>query len=555
MPKRKRCVSDRDKKLLKLKHKIRKLERQRRHRSPSSSGSNSPSSQNSRSPLSSREVSPDRNGLSGVHKDPAKTYRRRIRVLSSSDEEFYIEGERQRGGNNEDGEDQDPLDQNLLELLGPNVSLNEVKGSNIQKDLAVRWEAILRQGVSIEDKNSIINDYPIPENCQALNPPRLNRIVSAAITDSTTRRDIKLSLNQTQIGAAVSAVGIAITALLKDKKEEHKSIIKQLSDAGRLMADLFYNQSQCRRELLLFNLNKDLKETLEKTEPSSWLFGDNLEEEIKTTKTLQRTSEELKQSSSKPKKISRSLNLKSLSRPNSGLTRGRQNQYNPSQRSAGYNPRHYQRQYNNQHNTTFYNRRQQEKKNRRALEKRQVPNEALDICMASVTNSTLKQYNSALKLWWEYCIDNNLEIFSVTQIDVLKFLSSQFHRGCSHGTLSSYRSAIGQITGEEVLQGLLLKRFFKGIYNLRPNQPKYDSIWDPSIVLDFIEKWNNDTLNLRDLTFKLTILLLLSTGQRVQTIANIEVFNIVNSSDGISIKIPLLKNPIKMLHLNLFLDG
>nr|CAH7744531.1 unnamed protein product [Callosobruchus chinensis]CAH7758161.1 unnamed protein product [Callosobruchus chinensis]CAH7759503.1 unnamed protein product [Callosobruchus chinensis] len=158
--------------------------------------------------------------------------------------------------------------------------------------------------------------------------------------------------------------------------------------------------------------------------------------------------------------------------------------------------------------------------------------------MASVTNSTLKQYNSALKLWWEYCIDNNLEIFSVTQIDVLKFLSSQFHRGCSHGTLSSYRSAIGQITGEEVLQGLLLKRFFKGIYNLRPNQPKYDSIWDPSIVLDFIEKWNNDTLNLRDLTFKLTILLLLSTGQRVQTIANIEVCNIVNSSDGISIKIP-----------------
>nr|CAH7764024.1 unnamed protein product [Callosobruchus chinensis] len=292
MPKRKRCVSDRDKKLLKLKHKIRKLERQRRHRSPSSSGSNSPSSQNSRSPLSSREVSPDGNGLSGVHKDPAKTYRRRIRVLSSSDEEFYIEGERQRGGNNEDGEDQDPLDENLLELLGPNVSLNEVKGSNIQKDLAVRWEAILRQGVSIEDKNSIINDYPIPENCQALNPPRLNRIVSAAITDSTTRRVIKLSLNQTQIGAAVSAVGIAITALLKDKKEEHKSIIKQLSDAGRLMADLFYNQSQCRRELLLFNLNKDLKETLEKTEPSSWLFGDNLEEEIKTTKTLQRTTKE-----------------------------------------------------------------------------------------------------------------------------------------------------------------------------------------------------------------------------------------------------------------------
>lgn len=158
--------------------------------------------------------------------------------------------------------------------------------------------------------------------------------------------------------------------------------------------------------------------------------------------------------------------------------------------------------------------------------------------MASVTNSTLKQYNSALKFWWKYCIDNNLDIFSVTQTDILKFLSIQFHRGCSYGTLNSYRAAIGQITGEEILQGLLLKRFFKGIYNLRPNQPKYDSIWDPSIVLDFIGNWNNDSLNLRDLTFKLTILLLLSTGQRVQTIANIEVCNILYSSDGISIKIP-----------------
>nr|CAI5852147.1 unnamed protein product [Callosobruchus analis] len=190
-----------------------------------------------------------------------------------------LKGERQRGGNDEDGEDQDnqdPLDEILLELLGPHVSLNEVKRPNIQKDLAVRWEAILRRAVSIEDKNIIINDYPIPKNCQALSPPRLNRIISAGITDSTTRRDIKLSLNQTQIGAAVSAVGIAIITLLKDKNEEHKSIIKQLSDASRLMADL--------------NLGKN--------EASSWFFGGNLQEETKTTKTLQVPAFKLKKFSS-----------------------------------------------------------------------------------------------------------------------------------------------------------------------------------------------------------------------------------------------------------------
>ncbi|CAH1955074.1 unnamed protein product [Acanthoscelides obtectus] len=369
MPKRRRCGSDVDKKLLNLKHKIRKLEEQRRHCSrrsfsPSSSGSNSPSSQFSRSPRSSRRVSPHHGGLLGVCKNPGENYRCHIRVLSSSDEESDTE-DTQRGGDNEDQESQDPLDENILQLLGPNVAHKELEGSNIQKDLALRWEAILKQGLSMEDKNTIINGYLIPKNCQAFYPLKLNKIVSDAITHSVIRRDIKMSLNQTQIGAAASAVGLAVTTLLKEKTEEHSSIIKQPSDAGRLMADFFNSQSQCRRELLLYNLNKDLKDTLEKSELSSWLFGDNLEEEIKTSKTLQRTSEELRQSSFKTKKVFRPLNLKSLSRPNNGLTRGRQNHYNPSQSSMGDNPRHHQPQsYRNQYNRHFHNNRQKEKRRR-----------------------------------------------------------------------------------------------------------------------------------------------------------------------------------------------
>ncbi|CAH2004383.1 unnamed protein product [Acanthoscelides obtectus] len=128
-----------------------------------------------------------------------------------------LKKERQRGGDNEDQESQDPLDENILQLLGPNVAHKEVKGSNIQKDLALRWEAILKQGLSMEDENTIINGYPIPKNFQAFNPPKLNKIVSAAITDSVIRRDIKMSLNQTQIGAAASAVGLAVTTPLKEK--------------------------------------------------------------------------------------------------------------------------------------------------------------------------------------------------------------------------------------------------------------------------------------------------------------------------------------------------
>ena len=128
--------------------------------------------------------------------------------------------------------------------------------------------------------------------------------------------------------------------------------------------------------------------------------------------------------------------------------------------------------------------------------------------------------------------------FEVSPEHLISFLTLHFNRGSSYGTLNSYRSAISQITKFDISQDFRLKRFFKGVYGLRPNTPKYDTIWDPSVVLNYIEQLKNETLSLQEITCKLTVLLLLSTGQRLQTITNIELCNIISTPDGINIKIP-----------------
>lgn len=83
-----------------------------------------------------------------------------------------------------------------------------------------------------------------------------------------------------------------------------------------------------------------------------------------------------------------------------------------------------------------------------------------------------------------------------------------------------------------------IKRFFKGVYNLRPSAPKYATTWDPDIVISFLENWKNETISLRQITLKLTTLLALITGHRVQTLAAIEINNIKEDSEGIQIYIP-----------------
>lgn len=87
---------------------------------------------------------------------------------------------------------------------------------------------------------------------------------------------------------------------------------------------------------------------------------------------------------------------------------------------------------------------------------------------------------------------------------------------------------------------LRMRRFFKGIFKLRPVTPKYDYMWDPKIVLDHMHSLgDNDTLTLGQLASKLATLLILTTTQRIQTLSLIQIQNIEEEKEGLIIKIPL----------------
>jgi integrase len=59
----------------------------------------------------------------------------------------------------------------------------------------------------------------------------------------------------------------------------------------------------------------------------------------------------------------------------------------------------------------------------------------------------------------------------------------------------------------------------KGIFELRKPKPKYNSIWDVSVVLKYLGTFTpNEEQTLKKLTLKLVMLLLLVTGKRGQTI-------------------------------------
>lgn len=168
-----------------------------------------------------------------------------------------------------------------------------------------------------------------------------------------------------------------------------------------------------------------------------------------------------------------------------------------------------------------------------------IPHESAEIMLASLSDSSWKQYNTGLRKWWEFCEskDQLIDPCEASIPDILRFLSEAFEKGASYGTLNSYRSAISLLLNPDIAQDHKMKRFFKGISRLRPAKARYNSTWNPKIVLDYYRNMpSNEDLPIQELSFKLIILLALTTGHRLQTFSLIKINNIREMEDAIEIR-------------------
>lgn len=171
--------------------------------------------------------------------------------------------------------------------------------------------------------------------------------------------------------------------------------------------------------------------------------------------------------------------------------------------------------------------------------RKNVPSAALDIMMVSLSESSIKQYDTCLKKWYNFCLCKSIDMFRASASEVILFLTTLFESGAQYGTLNSCRSALALILYEKIGDSEVVKRFFKGVFRLRPPLPKYNITWDKSVVLNRLASWYpNDSLGLDKLSRKLVTLLSLVTAHRMQTLEKININNIQNFPDKITIKIP-----------------
>ena len=102
--------------------------------------------------------------------------------------------------------------------------------------------------------------------------------------------------------------------------------------------------------------------------------------------------------------------------------------------------------------------------------------------------STQQRYEGPWKVWTSWCVQRQKCPFSAPVNDILTFLAEQFNsRDLAYRTIAVYKACISQlhdpIEGRQLGNLPLVSRFMKGIFELRPPQPKLCSIWPVSKVL------------------------------------------------------------------------
>jgi len=106
-----------------------------------------------------------------------------------------------------------------------------------------------------------------------------------------------------------------------------------------------------------------------------------------------------------------------------------------------------------------------------------VKEDSVNMMVNSITDATLKQYQSILKCWWKFAHEKGWDIYNAKTTDILSFLSKRFNDVASYSVLNTSRSTILQYYyNKDIFQNGLISKFLKGVFRKRPTKPKYSSI-------------------------------------------------------------------------------
>ncbi|XP_047021797.1 uncharacterized protein LOC124635322 [Helicoverpa zea] len=222
-------------------------------------------------------------------------YETQVRVPTVSPEPVPSTSKEPVGANN----NQESLPQEILEALGDSKGKDEVFGPPIPDEIAKRWGCILVDGLTKEQKQEVWEKSLVPENFKLAKAPLLNPEIIPVLSEPIKNRDKLLEKAQNHLGRGIAGL-TNLTCSIIDGDTDKIQLLKKISDINKILLDLHYENTKTRRKLVITSLDKKFTQLITDVKRDTYLFGANLGEKIKASKTAERSGLQIKRSDHAP---------------------------------------------------------------------------------------------------------------------------------------------------------------------------------------------------------------------------------------------------------------
>jgi hypothetical protein len=192
-----------------------------------------------------------------------------------------------------------PLPAQILEALGDPKAKDEPLGPKIQEEISKRWGRVLVDGLNKEQRQALHEKFLFPENFKLAKAPLLNPEIAPVLSEPVRNRDNLLQKSQNVLGRGISGL-TNLTSSLIDEDTDKVEIIRKLSEITQIFLDLHHDNTKTRRKLIITSLDKKFTSMISDVKRDEFLFGSNLNEKIKASKTAERSGLQVRRSDSGP---------------------------------------------------------------------------------------------------------------------------------------------------------------------------------------------------------------------------------------------------------------
>ena len=148
---------------------------------------------------------------------------------------------------------------------------------------------------------------------------------------------------------------------------------------------------------------------------------------------------------------------------------------------------------------------------------------AISLISDARRSGTVNHYESSWKKWDSWCNRQGFHPIRCDLNPILKFLTEILHQGLKYNTIYDYRSAISAYHDSIILFSVRKhSSLITWIFNNRMSQPRYFFIWDVIKILGFLNSLDSERIQLKMLTYKVTLLLDLTGSSRAHEICHLD---------------------------------